>query len=57
MLPTAEWDVPRPVASCRQLLDVAVAQGISATTCLAGTGLTTDDLADNATEVQAGQAG
>ena len=55
LLPTAEWDLPRPVASCRQLLDVAVAQGIPARTCLAGTGLTADDLADNSTEVQAGQ--
>jgi AraC-like DNA-binding protein len=51
----ADWDVPRPAATCRHLLEAARLHDVSAEVCLAGTDLTVADIADNATEVQAGQ--
>ncbi|WIM88348.1 AraC family transcriptional regulator ligand-binding domain-containing protein [Candidatus Mycobacterium wuenschmannii] len=51
----AEWDVPRPVATCRHLLAAARLHDIDAAVCLGDTGLTVADIDDNATEVQAGQ--
>lgn len=53
--PGAEWDVPRPVATCRHLLAAARLHEIGTAVCLAGTDLTVADLENNATEVQAGQ--
>ncbi len=50
-----EWDVPRPAATCRHLLEAARLHGIAAVECLTGTGLTVADIADNTIEVQAGQ--
>ncbi|OBK18583.1 AraC family transcriptional regulator [Mycobacterium asiaticum] len=50
-----DWDIPRPVATCRHLLEAARLQGIDAADCLAGTGVTLADIDDKATEVQAGQ--
>ncbi|MGV0691086.1 AraC family transcriptional regulator ligand-binding domain-containing protein [Mycolicibacillus trivialis] len=49
------WDIPRPVLTCRHYLHAAIAQGIDAADCLADTGLTPGDIADNDTEVQAAQ--
>ncbi|QZA06240.1 AraC family transcriptional regulator [Mycolicibacter heraklionensis] len=51
----ADWDIPRPVATCRHLLQAARLHGIDAAGCLAGTGVTPADIADSAIEVQAGQ--
>lgn len=51
----AEWDVPRPAATCRHLLEAARLHDIDAAVCLADTDLTVADIEDNATEVQAGQ--
>jgi AraC-like DNA-binding protein len=53
--PTAEWDVPRPAATCRHLLEAARVHDIAASVCLADTDLTLADIEDSATEVQAGQ--
>ena len=50
-----DWDIPRPVATCRHLLEAARLHGIDAPDCLAGTGVTPADIEDSATEVQAGQ--
>jgi AraC-like DNA-binding protein len=52
---TAEWDVPRPAATCRHLLEAARLHDIAASVCLADTDLTLADIEDSATEVQAGQ--
>lgn len=51
----AEWDVPRPAATCRHLLEAARLHDVAASVCLADTNLTLADIEDNATEVQAGQ--
>ncbi len=51
----AEWDVPRPAATCRHLLEAAQIHDIAAAVCLADTNLTVADIENNATEVQAGQ--
>ncbi len=51
----ADWDVPRPAATCRHLLEAARLHDVTPQVCLAGTDLTVADIADNATEVQAGQ--
>ncbi|MFI6869533.1 AraC family transcriptional regulator ligand-binding domain-containing protein [Nocardia sp. NPDC050406] len=40
------WQVPRPAASTRYLLDTARSHGIAAQACLAGTGLCAGDLDD-----------
>ena len=50
-----DWDIPRPVATCRHLLEAARLHRIDATDCLAGTGVTPADIDDSETEVQAGQ--
>lgn len=50
-----DWDIPRPVATCRHLLEAARLHGVDAADCLAGTGVTLADIEDSATEVQAGQ--
>jgi AraC-like DNA-binding protein len=50
-----DWDIPRPATTCRHLLDAARSHGLAAADCLSGTGLTVAEIADNATEVQAGQ--
>ncbi|WP_409434462.1 AraC family transcriptional regulator ligand-binding domain-containing protein [Mycobacterium sp. SMC-14] len=50
-----DWDIPRPVATCRHLLEAARLHGVDAADCLAGTGVTPADIEDSATEVQAGQ--
>jgi len=52
---SAEWDVPRPAATCRHLLEAARLHHIAASVCLADTDLTLADIEDSATEVQAGQ--
>ena len=52
---SAEWDVPRPAATCRHLLEAARLHDIAASVCLADTDLTLADIEDSATEVQAGQ--
>jgi AraC-like DNA-binding protein len=54
-LPGADWDVPRPVAVCRHLFEVASEYGLDSAAILAGTALTVDHLNDTAREVQAGQ--
>ncbi|WP_165607695.1 AraC family transcriptional regulator [Mycolicibacter heraklionensis] len=51
----ADWDIPRPVATCRHLLEAARLHGIDAADCLADTGVTPADIEDSATEVQARQ--
>lgn len=51
----ADWDIPRPSATCRHLLEAARLHGIDVAACLAGTGLSVADIEDSATEVQAGQ--
>jgi AraC-like DNA-binding protein len=51
----ASWDFPRTAVASRHLLDTAEAHGIDPAACLAGTGLTTTDLADPTCEVQASQ--
>lgn len=50
-----DWDIPRPVATCRHLLQSARLHRIDAADCLAGTGVTPADIDDSATEVQASQ--
>ncbi|OBF11236.1 hypothetical protein A5775_15790 [Mycobacterium sp. 852002-10029_SCH5224772] len=50
-----DWDIPRPVATCRHLLEAARLHRIDASQCLAGTGVTPADIEDTTTEVQAGQ--
>lgn len=54
-LDEAEWDIPRPVATCRHLLEAARLQAVPPADCLAGAGLTLADIEDNTAEVQAGQ--
>lgn len=54
-LTDADWDVPRPVATSRHLLEAARLHGVVADDCLAGTEVTLADLENSATEVQAGQ--
>lgn len=49
------WDFRRGPAGARLLVDVGADHGIDAAACLAGTGLTEDDLAREDTEVEAGQ--
>lgn len=51
----ASWDFPRTTIASRQLLETAEAHGVGATTVLAGTGLTAEQLADTSVEVQAAQ--
>lgn len=51
----ADWDIPRPVATSRHLLEAARILDIATADCLSDTGLTAADIADNATEIQAGQ--
>lgn len=51
----ADWDLPRPAATCRHLLEAARLHDIDASICLADTDLTIADIEDNTTEVQAGQ--
>lgn len=51
----ADWDVPRPVATCRHLLEAARLHGVSAADCLAGTDVSPADIENASTEVQAGQ--
>ncbi|KHO21586.1 hypothetical protein QQ25_13595 [Mycolicibacterium setense] len=51
----ADWDVPRPAATCRHLVDAARLHGVPVAECLAGTGLTPADIENVSTEVQAGQ--
>ena len=51
----ADWDVPRPVATCRHLVEAARLHGIATADCLAGTDVTAADIDNTATEVQAGQ--
>ena len=43
---SASWDFPRSPAATRVLLSIAAEEGVSASSCLAGTGLTEGDLAD-----------
>lgn len=52
---TADWDLPRPAATCRHLLEAARLHDVDAAVCLADTDLTVADIEDNSTEVQAGQ--
>lgn len=49
------WDFRRGPAGARLLVAVGEAHGLDAASCLAGTGLTTSDLARDETEVEAGQ--
>ncbi len=49
------WDFPRSPAAARNLVETAIAHGISARTCLAGTGLDEADIDDAETVVQADQ--
>jgi AraC-like DNA-binding protein len=51
----ADWDLPRPAATCRHLLEAARLHDIDAAVSLADTDLTVADLEDNSTEVQARQ--
>ncbi|MBS9534815.1 AraC family transcriptional regulator ligand-binding domain-containing protein [Mycobacterium sp. M1] len=55
MVTGADWDVPRPVATSRHLVEAARCYGVSVEDCLAGTDLSPADIANSATEVQAGQ--
>lgn len=50
-----DWDIPRPVTTCRHLLDAARRQGVDVESCLVNTDLTLADIAKDMTEVQAGQ--
>jgi AraC-like DNA-binding protein len=50
-----DWDVPRPVATCRHLVQAARQHGIEVEDCLAGTDLTPADIDSTVMEVQAGQ--
>jgi AraC-like DNA-binding protein len=52
---TADWDVPRPAATCRHMLEAARLHDVDAAVCVADTDLTVADIEDSATEVQAGQ--
>ncbi len=54
-LAASVWDVAQSSATARHVLETAHQHGVDAATCLSGTGLTPDDLADPATEVYAGQ--
>lgn len=54
-LDEAEWDIPRPAATSRHLLEAALLQGLATADCLADTGLTLAAIEDSETEVQAGQ--
>ncbi len=54
-VPTPIWDVARSPAPSRYILETARRHGLDAETCLCGTGLTPEQLADPATEVRAGQ--
>ncbi len=49
------WDAALSSATGRHLLETGRRHGLDPTTCLAGTGLTHEDLADPATEVYASQ--
>ncbi|MDP7706213.1 AraC family transcriptional regulator [Mycobacterium sp. TY815] len=49
------WEVALSSATGRHLLETGRRHGLDPATCLAGTGLTSDDLADPATEVYASQ--
>lgn len=49
------WEMARSSATARHVLETAREHGLDAVTCLSGTGLTPEDLADPATEVYAGQ--
>lgn len=51
----AHWDVPRPVATSRHLIEAARPHGVAVADCLAGTGVAAADIDDSDTEVQAGQ--
>ena len=50
-----DWDVPRPVATCRHLLEAARLHGVSEADCLAGTDVSAADIENADAEVQAGQ--
>jgi len=52
---TPVFEVVRSPATARHILATAGEHGLDAGTCLSGTGLTVDDLADSDTEVYAGQ--
>jgi hypothetical protein len=49
------WDVPRPPTSAALLTELAAEHGADAATCLAGTGLRLDRLAEPIAEVSARQ--
>ncbi len=51
----ASWDFPRSPAATRVLLSVGRERGVSASACLAGTGLAEGDLADPERWLEAGQ--
>lgn len=51
----ADWDVPRPVATSRHLIEAARLHGVAVADCLAGTDVSPADIDNSATEVQAGQ--
>ncbi|MGB3893793.1 AraC family transcriptional regulator [Mycolicibacter sinensis] len=51
----ADWDVPRPVATTRHLIEAARLHGVATADCLAGTDVSPADIENSATEVQAGQ--
>lgn len=51
----AAWDVPRPVATSRHLLEAALLHDLTVADCLADTELSPADIEDPSTEVQAGQ--
>jgi len=51
----ADWDVPRPAATSRHLIEAARLHGVAAAECLAGTDVSLADLDNPSTEVQAGQ--
>ncbi|MGB5798170.1 MAG: AraC family transcriptional regulator ligand-binding domain-containing protein [Mycolicibacter algericus] len=51
----ADWDVPRPAATSRHLIEAALLHGISEADCLAGTDLSPAAIRSASTEVQAGQ--
>lgn len=51
----AEWDIPRPVATSGHLIDAARQHGLVLADCLTGTDLSSTDIENAATEVQAGQ--
>jgi AraC-like DNA-binding protein len=52
---TPIWDVALSSATGRHILETAKQHGLDPATCLSGTGLTSEDLADPATEVYASQ--